>query len=526
MGYNKGVKKEFKANQKPNRLRHYQREGISFKKSFFLFLILFLQLVLLIIIYVNFIQALTWVYTASFIISVLTCLRVMLYTKNAAAKASWVMFLLLFPTFGFLIYYLSGGSDLHPRHKRKLEEIDRLADPYLIKNDFTPLSTIERQHATFLQNVTNAAVYHDDDLQYYGSGEAIFLDMIKALHHAKKSIYLEFFIIRQGELFTEIMNILIDKAKSGVDVKIIYDGFGSKDLMTIKLRKTLREANIKIKPFEPITPIFSFFLNYRNHRKMVVIDHEVAYIGGFNLADEYVNIIDRFGYWKDSGLRLSGPSVTSFAHAFLKMWMFVSKEKVDFSIFSKSRPQVLAKDRGIVVPYVCGPYQNGSVARSFYMKLLSSANESIWIMTPYLIIDEAIFELLKNKVSSGVRVHLVIPGIPDKNIVYSLTREKAFDLSKAGCHVYVFSEGFIHSKNVLVDHKAAVVGSINFDYRSFYHQYENAVYFTNPKVIAQLSMDFKETIERSDKLTRSPFAKVPFFYRIYLGLLKWISPIM
>lgn len=520
------MKNDYKAHHKPHRKRQYQREGISFKKSFFLFLILFLQFVLLIVIYVNFIQAIPWVYTLSFLISVLTCLRVMLYTKNAAAKASWVMFLLLFPTFGFLIYYLSGGSEIHPRHKRKLEAIDRLADPYLQKGDITSLAVIERENTRFLQNVTNAAAYHDEGLTYFASGEAVFMEIIKAIKHAKKSIYLEFFIIRHGELFTEIINLLIDKAKSGLDVRIIYDGFGSKDLMTIKLKKVLREANVKIKPFEPITPLFSFFLNYRNHRKMVVIDHEIAFIGGFNLADEYVNIIDRFGYWKDSGLKLTGNSATSFVHAFLKMWMFVAKETVDFSTFKNRTPQVLTKEAGLVVPYVCGPYQKGSVARNFYMNLLSNAHHSIYIMTPYLIIDEAIADLLKIKVAAGVAVHLVIPGIPDKNLVYGLTREKAFDLLKAGCHVYVFSEGFIHSKNVLIDEKAAVVGSINFDYRSFYHQYENAVYFTNKPAIEALSRDFQETIARSHQLSRSPFAKVPFFYRIYLGLLKWISPLM
>ncbi len=509
-----------------NHKKRLGREGLSFKKSYLVLLILLAQFVVIILTYLNYVQAFTWIYFASIIISFLASLRVMLKTKNPAAKASWILLFLLFPTFGFLIYFLAGGSDIHPRHKLHLKKIDKYADPYFVHNDISKLSGYDKENAVYLKHSANTTVYATDDVKYYATGETVFADIITSLHQAKKSIYLEFFIISRGKLFAEILDILMQKAAAGVDVRIIYDGFGSKDLMSMRLRKKLKAANIHIIAFHPIMPLFSFFLNYRDHRKLVIIDEKIAYLGGFNLADEYANIVERFGYWKDSGIRIQGDSVTYFTHSFLKMWMFVTKKPVDFTRVYRPTPKVIVAKSDIIMPYASAPYQTDSVARSFYMSLLNKARHTISIMTPYLIIDEAIVEILKRKVASGVRVNIILPGIPDKKIVYALSKANGYTLAAAGCHVYVYDEGFLHSKNVLIDDSAAVVGSINFDYRSFYQQYENALYLSGKNVVKPLRDDINETMRHSSLLSESKRRRHSLIYRIYVGFLKWISPLM
>lgn len=518
------VEKEQVTNYSPN--RKFVREGLSFKKSYLLLLILFLQLVLLIVTYIYFVQAFTWIYVISAILSFLTSLRVLLFTKNPAAKSSWILFIMLFPTFGFIIYFLAGGSDLHPLYKRRLFDIDEYANSHLVKNEIGNVTSYERENIRYLGTVTNANAYSGRATKYYALADDIFPDIIRALKAAKHTIYVEFFIISRGDLFTEIINILIEKANNGVDVRVIYDGFGSKDLMNRQLRKTLKTSKIKIKPFVPITPVFSFFLNYRNHRKLVIVDHEVAFLGGFNLADEYVNIHKRFGHWKDSGLQIVGASVYYFSLEFLKMWIFVTREKVDLSFFDQQAKSKVDNKNGIVVPYVTAPYQGSSVARSFYINAINNARKSIAIMSPYLIIDEAIIDLLITKAASGITVNIILPGIPDKKIVYALSKSTGEFLSERGCNVYVYTPGFLHAKNLLIDDESAIVGSINFDFRSFYQQYENAVYLTNDAAVKAISADFNHTISVSKRITKSRLSKLPLTYRIYIGLLKWVSPLM
>lgn len=503
-----------------------KREGLSFKKSSLLLLIIILQLVLFLVTYLNFVHAFTWIYAVSIVISFLTSLRVMIYTKNSAAKSSWILFLMLFPTFGFIIYYLAGGSHIHPRHKKRLEAIDAYADEKLGKTFVQGLSSELEENLTYLNSVTNAQGYNSRGAKYYPDGETAFSDIIESLKAAQTSIYLEFFIISRGDLFAEILEILLEKAAAGVKVRIIYDGFGSKDLMSRALRKTLKNSSIEMKAFVPIKPIFSFFLNYRDHRKVVIVDGEVGYLGGFNLADEYVNKIERFGYWKDSGLKLTGQSVDYLTLSFLKMWMFITKKPVDLSPLMKEGITHLESKAGLVVPYVTGPYQPGSVARSFYLNVINNARSQINIMSPYFIVDEGILETLRTKVASGVEVNLIIPGVPDKKMVYSLSKAMAYSLTLAGCHVYLYEPGFIHAKNVLVDGQVAIVGSINFDYRSFYQQYESGAYLCDEIVAQSLQDDFIETMQVSKLVEPPKIKRLPFFYRLYIGILKWVSPLM
>lgn len=515
------------ARNKNQKNKHYfRREGLSFYKSTFLLIIFVLQVALFVGSFVYFAEKTLWIYVVSIVLAILTSLRILIKPKNSAAKISWIMLVLIFPSFGFLIYFLAGGSDLHPRHKRDIQIISDHTDSLLPKNDFSSLTGSEKENSKFLASVTNASAYDALDTEYYPMGEDALKAVIEEIKKAKKSIYLEFFIVSRGDIFSEVINILVEKANQGVDVRFIYDGFGGKTFMTLKLRKFLKKSKIKVASFTPISLIFTFYMNYRDHRKFVIIDNNVCFTGGFNLADEYANIIERFGVWKDSGIKFVGPAVNYFTVEFLKMWTFVTKERDAFANLELHPSTVVNNINGILLPYVTGPNQPTSVGRSMYVNLISAARSSINIMTPYLIIDDSIFDLLKTKAASGVEVNIFIPGIPDKKIVYSLSKENALILASLGCNVYIYKPGFLHSKNILIDDKEAIVGSINFDYRSFYQLYEDAVYFTNPKLISGIVEDFRSTREECEKIDPSKLKKKSMFYRIYVVLLRWLSPLM
>lgn len=508
--------------------KRYKRkyEGISFKKSFFLLIILLLQLIAMIVLYVLLVDSLTWVYTTSIIISILTSLRVLVKTKNPDAKASWIFFILAFPTFGWLLYFLAGGSDLHPIHRKRLEKINYEIDPLINFPNIDNLDIPTKEKTTYLQKTTNSTAYQNTETKYYPSGELIMEDIKKDLRKATKFIYLEFFIINHGKLLNELLDILVERANTGVEVRIIYDGFGSADFMNKTLRNIFKNNNIKASPFSPVSPIFSFYLNYRDHRKRFIIDNKITYMGGFNLADEYVNYNERFGYWKDNGLKFMGDAVNHQTINFLKMWNYTSKEKVNINKYLNIEYEPLTANKPLVIPYETGPIQDDSPARSFYYNFISQAVASINIMTPYLTIDDALINLLSNKATGGVVVNILIPAIPDKRIVYSLTKHTARQLIRAGCNVYTYTPGFLHAKTMLIDDREAIVGSINFDFRSFYHQYENAIFVNDPNTVKDVKKDFKASIELSDLLPAENQNRFKRIYGLYLSVLKWIAPLM
>lgn len=515
---------DFKKDKKKN--KRFAIEGLSFKKSFLILLVLLLQLATMILFYLSFVISFTTLYVISIVLSTLTSFRVLLNTKNPDAKASWILFLLLFPSFGFFIYFLAGGSDMHPIHKKKMNEVDKTTKYYTSYNDIKNLDLTVQENINYLYNTAGANAYQNTDIKYYGDTKGLFRDLLKDLKKAEKSIYLEFFIINSGQLFDLFLEILTQKADAGVDVRIIYDGFGGKDFMNSKLKSTFKKHNIKTYAFSPIKPIFSFFLNYRNHRKQVIIDNKITYLGGFNLSDEYANLIERFGHWKDSGMRLEGDASSYLALSFMTMWMYVSKEKINLDHFTNYKKYILEGKEKTVVPYLTGPNQSVSVARANYLNIINQARKSINIMTPYLVIDDAMSEILISKVLSGIEVNIIIPGIPDKKIVYMLSKSVAKRLVNSGCNIYAYTPGFIHSKILMVDNKYSVVGSINFDFRSFYQQYENAVYVIDEDFAKDIEKDFKNTIKESRLLKPKSKKDLSLFRRLFNYFLKWIAPLM
>ena len=317
--------------------------------------------------------------------------------------------------------------------------------------------------------------------------------------------------------------MLKDRVKNGVDVRIVHDDIGSRKMLSSKTRALLKEAGVKICVFNRLIPIFSLALNIRNHRKIMVIDGKIAYTGGCNLADEYVNEKRMYGYWKDAGAKLTGKAVDGFTLMFLRQWEFLSKQPQEYEKFLKHYEPNDSKSA--VVCYADGLDFEKHVAKGVYENMIANAKDYIKIMTPYFIIDDTIMELLINKALSGVDITLVIPEIPDKKYAYGLTRNNAEKLIDYGIKVYAMRNSFVHSKVVLNEY-AVVVGSINMDFRSFYQQFECAVYTNDKPFMASVQNDFEKTLAVSKQISDRTKLRRNWLYRVYAGFMQLFAPFM
>ena len=348
-------------------------------------------------------------------------------------------------------------------------------------------------------------------------------DMLLELEKANRFIFLEFFIVADGALFNRIFSILKEKVSAGVDVRVIYDDLGSHKVLSKKAKITLKNAGIKIQPFNRVTPIFSITLNYRDHRKIIIVDGKTAYTGGCNLADEYINEKRMHGYWKDSGVRLDGKAVDGFTLMFLRQWEFLTKTKEDYSQFLGKAKQTVIDS--VFVPYADGLDYSKNIGKNVYENMVASAKEKIYIMTPYFIVDDTLTNLLINKAMSGVDVRIIIPEIPDKAFVYGVTRNNAEKLIDHGVKVYCMKQSFVHSKLLLTEN-SAVVGSINMDLRSFYQQFECAVYTDDKKVKQEVLIDFESTFNDCQLITEKNKLRNHLIYRAFAGVMQIFAPFM
>ncbi len=442
-------------------------------------LLILCQLVTFVVLSILLAEAFAWFMALSTILSLITTIVILSSDKPSDAKISWVIVILVFSYAGYIIYFLSDENVHFGLRKNKLGRI------YATTNDFLPSLDVPeslpkqvRFNCNYLKQAGNFLSYVNTAVKYYPFGTMVFDDILDDLKKAQKFIYIEFFIINEGALFNRVMSILEDKVKAGVEVKIIYDDIGSQKGLSRKVRKRIRQTGIQLKAFNKLIPIFSAAMNFRDHRKFVIIDGEIAYTGGVNLADEYVGEKRIYGYWKDCGIRLEGDGVGAFTLAFLRQWQYLTDEKVD-------KDRVLCFNQrnydGIVVPFVDGPDYPLHIGKDTFMNMISSAKDRLYIMTPYLIMGEEMEALLCAKARCGVDVKIIIPDVPDKKYVYLITKANAERLHKQGVKVYIMNDCFVHSK-VLVSDDSAVVGSINMDMRSFYQQFESAVYFTGSSV--------------------------------------------
>ena len=362
-------------------------------------------------------------------------------------------------------------------------------------------------------------------MTYFPLGEDKFAEMLRQLEKAEHFIFLEYFIVSEGLMWGEVLEILVRKAQEGVDVRLMYDGTCEFALLPHKYLKLLRERGIQCKVFSPVSPFISTHYNYRDHRKILVIDGHTAFNGGINLSDEYINRVRRFGHWKDTAVMLKGEAVKSFTLMFLQMWN-IDERTMEFGKNLVYPASCKENARGYVVPYGDCPLDEDRVGERVYMDILNRAIKYVHIMTPYLILDGEMEGALKYAAERGVEVALVLPGIPDKKLPYALAKTHYPSLLESGVKIYEYTPGFVHAKVFVSDHREAVVGTINLDYRSLYHHFECATYMYGTDCISDIEADFQDMLPKCRRVTPETVQREKWTVKLTGVLMKAASPLL
>ncbi len=444
---------------------------------------------------------------ALFILELAFVLYILNHHERPSTRLNWIILILIAPVFGVPMYMMNGrGRPTRKMHRKitqaKAENAQKMAEVYGETKLPMP-QTREEAICRYLVKFGGYPVFQNGEVAYYKSGEEMFPVMLEEMKKAEKFILVEYFIIAHGKMWGEMLKVLLEKAMQGVQIRIIYDDFGC--MMTLppdyeKYLESLHE-NIKCFTFNTVVPFFAVRMNNRDHRKMLVIDGKVAFTGGINLADEYIAEKERFGYWKDTGLKLTGDCVRSFTQMFFYLWNAFRKDKEDIREYLL--PDTNEKREGFCVqPYDDSPLDRVSTGETVYVDIINRAVKYVWIFTPYLVLDDSLRTALCQAATRGVDVRIVTPAIPDKKMIFRLTRANYGLLMKAGVRIYEYTPGFIHAKSMVSDDTCGVVGTINLDYRSLYHHFENAVYFCGCEAVFALKRDCEETFAVSKERTK------------------------
>ena len=516
---------KIKSNEKIYTLKiKTESKGLGLLKTFIVLGLIFLQLVVLVLSSLSSIQAYQWFFFLSLALSLIASLHVLSSDYHGQAKATWILFLLVCYSFGYIIYFFSDKRILFAKSRKKYEKILNSTQDLQQQIDLSDVDSDVKNKCHFLYNSGKFIAHKNSKTTYFPSGAGFYDDLLENLEKAEKFIFIEYYIIANGVLFDRFFDILEKKANSGVDVRIIYDDMGSHGTLKRKNKRKLINAGIKIHAFNRLVPFFIISLNLRDHRKIVVIDGKICYTGGTNLADEYINEKRVYGYWKDAGIKIEGQATDNLTIAFLTQWEFLTGEQIDYKKYLELAPE-LETNNEIVVPYVSGPNYKFSIAQNMYMSEISSAKEKLYIMTPYFIPDETLNNMLIEKAREGVDVRIILPDIADKKFVYVVSRNNAERLMEHGIKIYTMTHSFVHSKIVYTE-KSAIVGSINVDLRSFFQQFESAVLTTEAHTLESINQDFEKTFLYCKQITEHTKRRNKLHYRILAGIFKIISPFM
>ena len=445
------------------------------------------------------------------------------------SKVTWLLFAVV-PVFGFLLYLMIGERRLSKKEIQQLEKMDSMK--FREDNSYDLRVELKQENKSafgivksLLSMDHNADVYDGTTSQYFPLGEEMFEAMLDDLRSAKKFIFLEFYIIDPGVMWNRVLEILVDKVQQGVEVKLLYDDIGCMATLSGDYTKRLRKIGIDAHKFNKVIPRMTVAYNNRDHRKILVVDGQVGYTGGINLADEYINHIVRFGHWKDGGVRLEGSAVKALTRLFLMNWYINRGEITDFDRYHFDSQRVEGK--GLYIPYGSGPkpIYKEQVGKTVYQNIINQAIDYVYITTPYLIIDYDLTEDIKNAAMRGVDVRIVTPFIPDKKLIQIVTRGAYPDLLEAGVKIYEYTPGFIHSKNVISDDELAVVGTINFDYRSLVHHYENAVLMYQTETIADIKQDLEGLFDISKEISLETLQN-SWYQRLLKEIMQLFAPLL
>lgn len=474
--------------------------GLLLGRRLFVILLLAAQLGLMFFLVVNSSRSSVWIEYALTLISILVVIHVAGESTNSAYKLMWIMLILIFPLFGGSFYVLFNSRSYMRQLNKKVSNIADKSKPlfYLPENCFGYACNEAPEYATqmqYLQKFTGFPVYGRTRTEYLSPGEVKFERLIETLKTAEKFIFLEYFSIKEGIMWDAILEVLKEKAQSGVDVRIMYDDVGSFLLLPKNYPKELESMGIQCIVFNPFSPFWTTIQNNRDHRKIAVIDGKYAFTGGVNLSDEYINAVDKHGHWKDAAVMLEGYAAWSFTLMFLQMWDMCRNVDEDISSFYPWHSQeCVVPDDGLVQPYADSPLDDEQIGEHVYLQIIHNAKKYIYINTPYLVIDDSMASALSLAAKSGVDVRIVTPHRFDKWYVHMVTRSYYRELIKSGVKIYEYSDGFIHSKTFVSDDKIATVGTTNLDFRSLYLSFECGVWMHKSRAVTELYEDFIKTL--------------------------------
>lgn len=506
-----------------------------FSRIFFITCMFLIQLTLLIIFLLYFNKYFIYLYGLNLIVGMIFTFIIINDNINPAFKITWILISIALPFLGGIIYLTFGEKRLLKSVKKRLfnfsikfkDSMDLTKD-YDIKNLNDSDMNVYRQ-AKYVNTATGSPVFFNTKTKYFSSGEKSFEEYLNDLKSAKKFIFMEYFIISEGFFLDSVLKILKEKAEKGLDVKIILDDVGSIFTLSNKKIEEMKSYGIKIVEFNQIHGIILPKHNNRTHRKMTIIDGKIAYTGGINIADEYINVIEKYGYWKDSVLKLEGHAVASFINMFISLWDYSTGENTDLnSLYDKKdieKNSNIKEELGVVIPFSETPIEE-STSENMYLNMIRRANRYIYITTPYLIITWEMENALISAAKTGVDVRIITPHIPDKKYIHLLTRSFYKRLIDNGVKIYEFEKGFIHAKNFVCDDEFVVIGSINLDYRSLYLHFECAVWTFGTPIIKDVKRDFERTLKKSIAITPEWIKKRKLITRILQSLLKLFAPLM
>ena len=459
------------------------------------------------------------------VISILIVLGVLKDSTRLSNDLPWIILILIFPIFGTILLITLGRNYSKNKLLKSIFKHEKDYQKYLVQDEKIKEEIDKKKldNIKYLINRTDYVVSTNNEITYYNFGEKFYPELLKELKKAQNFIFMEYFIINEGVMWNGILDILKEKVKDGVDVRILYDDMGSIAMLSASYPKDLAKYGIKCIPFNKLSPFRGIFMNNRDHRKITIIDGKVAFSGGVNLSDEYINVNSKLGIWKDNGIKIVGDAIWNLTVMFLTLWNANTNEDQDITKYKYNFSEK-NKDNGYVIPYGVAPLHKDLIGEDVYINMINSAKKYLYIMTPYLIIDTDMVNALCRAAKRGVDVRIIVPGIPDKKIVYTQTTSFFKVLHDSGVKIYKYTPGFIHSKVFLADDIRAIVGTINMDYRSLYLHFENGIYMENVEAIKEVHQDFIDTFADSQKLNDND-VKVGFLKSLWQAILRLFAPL-
>ena len=516
------------ADRRPQKARR-NLAAILFSRLGLIVVLLLVQFGLLAAVFLWFENLLPHFWGGSTLFTVFMVIVLLNSSSDPTAKITWLILIMVLPVFGALLYWYTQSDLGHRLLKSRLQTVTE-STRALLPQDTETLNDLTREHpytadlAAYLRRCGPHPVFRDTETRYFSSGEAAFEEMLRVIGEARHCVYLEFFIVDEGEMWDRTRELLAQKAAQGVDVRLMYDGTCEFSTLPHDYPARMEELGIRCKMFAPAKPFVSTHYNYRDHRKIVVVDGHTAITGGFNLADEYINRRSRFGHWKDAAIRLTGPAARSFTLMFLQMWN-LDERAPEYGALSLPAPPAKAAP-GYVIPFGDCPLDGDKVGERVYMDVLNTAHRYVHIMTPYLILDGELETALKFAAEQGVDVKLILPGVPDKILPYALAKSHYASLLRSGVEIYEYIPGFVHSKVFVSDDRRGVVGTINLDYRSLYHHFECAAYLQDCPCLGDMERDFRLTLGKCRAVTLQTLKYEKWYFRVLGPILKAFAPLL